>query len=713
MKKLTTFALVFLFMISSCTQTAEKKTAGNYPETKVVDSIDVYFGTQVADPYRWLENDTTRETADWVKSQNDLTFGYLASIPYRDAIKTRLKTVINYERLSAPTRHGDYFYYFKNDGLQNQSVYYRKKGNDGQAEIFMDPNTFSTDGTTSLAGTTFSKDGSRLVYQISRSGSDWTDAIVVLAEDKKQLQDTLKDLKFASFAWKGNDGFFYTSYGELKGTSKITAKAENQKLYYHKIGSPRSQDELIFGDDKNPKRFLWSYLTEDERFLIVGATNGTYGTEVYSKDLSDPKSKIMTIVGNQENNHGVLENIGSMLLMQTNLNAPNNRLVLVDPAKPSPENWKDVIPEGKDVASFTKGGGKIFADLTVDVKTVIKQYDMNGKFEHDLELPGLGTASWGGGLAGDKDVYYTFTSFLYPTTVFKYDIASGKSNIYAKPRLDFNADDYEMKQVFYPSRDGTKIPMFIVYKKGLELNGKNPTLLYGYGGFNVTEFPFFSASKTVWLENGGVYAHANLRGGGEYGEAWHQAGTKLKKQNVFDDFIAAAEYLITEKYTSSNYLAIQGGSNGGLLVGACMTQRPELFKVALPAVGVMDMLRYQRFSAGPGWAPDYGTADDSKEMFEYLKGYSPLHNIKPGVSYPATMVTTSDHDDRVVPAHSFKFAATLQKNHVGPNPVLIRVETKSAHGASNLSKSIEATADAYAFAWYNMGVIPPLVKDDM
>jgi prolyl oligopeptidase len=711
MKKIT-FLLLSIALVTACNQT-EQKTISQYPETKTVDTVDTYFGASVADPYRWLENDTTKETADWVQSQNDVTFGYLASIPYRDAIKKRLQDVTNYERLGAPTKHGDYFYFSKNDGLQNQSVYYRRKGDAGEAEVFLDPNTFSADGTTKLAGMSFSKDGSKLVYEISRSGSDWTDAIVVNAEDKAPLQDTIKDLKFASFAWKGNEGFYYTSYGDLKGTSKITAKAENQKLYYHKVGSPRSADALVFGDDKNPKRYLWSYLTEDERFLIVGATNGTSGVEVYAKDLSNPASKMITVVGNQDNDHGVINNVGSLLLMQTNLNAPNNRLVLVDPAKPSPENWKDVIPEERSVASFNTGGGKIFAEYTVDVKSVIKQFDASGKLEREVELPGIGSAGWGGALKEDNDLYYTFTSFLYPTTIFKYDITSGKSTIHTQPKLDFNANDYEMKQVFYTSKDSTKVPMFIVYKKGIKLDGKNPTLLYGYGGFNISLTAGFSASKIVWLENGGIYAQPNLRGGGEYGEEWHKAGTKLKKQNVFDDFIAAAEYLIAEKYTSSNYLAIQGGSNGGLLVGACMTQRPELFKVALPAVGVMDMLRYQRFSAGPGWAPDYGTADDSKEMFEYLKGYSPLHNIKPGVSYPATMVTTSDHDDRVVPAHSFKFAATLQKNHVGDNPVLIRIETKSAHGASNLSKSIEGTADAYAFTWYNMSVVPPLAKGAM
>lgn len=704
-------ALASMVMLASCGK--EESKTFDYPATAKVDTTDTYFGIEVSDPYRWLENDTSAATAEWVKAESELTFGYLESIPFRSAIKKRLEELYNYERIGTPSKHGDFLYYSRNDGLQNQNVYFRKKGESGEPEMFLDPNTFSADGTTRLAGMAFSKDGSRLVYEISRSGSDWTDAIVIRADDKQPLQDTIKDLKFASFAWKGNDGFYYTSYGQLKGTSRITAKAENQKLYYHKVGTPRSSDELVFGDDNNPKRYLWAYLTEDERFLIINATNGTSGVEVYVKDLSKPGSGMITVVNNQEDNHFVIGNDGSALLMQTDLNAPNNRLVKVDPSKPSSDNWKDIIAEAKDVASFGTAGGKIFAEYTIDVKSAIKQFDMTGKFEHDIELPGIGSVGWSGGDREDSDIYYTFTSFLYPSTIFKYNIPSGKSTLYAKPSLDFNPDDFEMKQVFYQSKDGTRVPMFIVHKKGIELNSKNATLLYGYGGFNVTMSPGFNPSRVAWIENGGVYAVANIRGGGEYGETWHDAGTKMKKQNVFDDFIAAAEYLINEKYTSSQHIAIQGGSNGGLLVGACMTQRPDLFKVALPAVGVMDMLRYQRFSAGPGWAPDYGTADDSKEMFEYLRGYSPLHNIKPGVEYPATLVTTADHDDRVVPAHSFKFAATLQEHQAGNNPVLIRIETKSAHGASNLSKAIETTADQYAFAWYNMGITPPVAKKAM
>lgn len=706
-------AACLAFSITACTPGKEEHTDSmKYPQTRKVDTVDTYFETAVADPYRWLENDTARETGEWVEAQNEVTAGYLSKIPYRDAIKSRLREVYNYERLGTPFRKGDYLYFAKNDGLQNQNVYYRKKGENGAAEVFLDPNTFSVDGTTKLAGLSYTNDGSRLVYLVSRSGSDWNDAIVIDAVSKRVLEDTLHDLKFASIAWKGNDSFYYTAYDKPEG-SKLLAKAENQKLYYHRVGTPRSEDVLIFGDDKNPKRYLDALVTEDERFLVIVATNGTSGQELYIKDLNDAGSKIVTLVGDQDNDHSFVENVGSKLYIQTNYKAPNNRLVIADITAPSKEHWKDLIPETKDVAAFSSIGGKLFAEYTADVKSLIKQFDLNGKFEHDVALPGIGAAGWGGGKKDAKEVFYSFTSFLYPTTIFRYDIAGGKSTLYAQPKVNFNADDYEMKQVFYTSKDGTKVPMFIVHKRGLTLDGKNATLLYGYGGFNISLTPVFYPSLLVWLENGGVYALPNIRGGGEYGETWHKAGTKLQKQNVFDDFIAAAEYLIKEKYTSADHLAIKGGSNGGLLVGACMTQRPDLFKVALPGVGVMDMLRYHQFSAGPGWAPDYGMASDSKEMFDYLRGYSPLHNIKAGTKYPATMVNTADHDDRVVPAHSFKFAATLQEYHAGETPVLIRIDTKSAHGASNLSKAIDLDADQFAFSWYNMGVVPPLAKKDM
>lgn len=704
--------IAVLITLASCNKSEKVDQAFIYPASQKGDVVDTLFGVAVADPYRWMENDTAQATADWVTSQNDITFGFLKKIPYRDSIKKRLEAVYNYERVFSPFKEADYYYFYKNDGLQNHNVLYRKKGMDGTPEVFLDPNTFSKDGTTRLAGVSFSKDGSRVGFQISRGGADWTDAIVINASDKKLLEDTLRNIKFSGISWKGNDGFYFSTYEKPKG-SQLSAKTQNHKLYYHKVGAPRNQDKLVFGDDKNPRRYVGGYLTEDERFLVVSAANSTTGNELYIQDLKNPSAKLVQMVNNFDNNHGIIANEGDRLIIETNLNAPNSRVVEVSLAKPTPDNWKDIIPETENVLNTSTGGGKIFAHYLVDVKTQVKQFDMKGKLEREIELPGIGTAGGFGGKQEDKQLYYSFTSFTYPSTIFKYDIAGGKSSLYEKPKVDFNPDDYETKQVFYNSKDGTRIPMFITHKKGIELNGKNPTMLYAYGGFNISLTPSFSTSRIVWLENGGVYAQPNLRGGGEYGEKWHLAGTKMNKQNVFDDFIAAGEYLIKEKYTSSEYLAIQGGSNGGLLVGATMTQRPDLMRVALPAVGVMDMLRYHKFTAGAGWAYDYGTADDSKEMFEYLKKYSPVHALKSGTSYPATLVTTADHDDRVVPAHSFKFAATLQEDHKGMAPVLIRIDTKSGHGSSNLSKALDVTADQYAFTWYNMGVIPPIAKKNM
>lgn len=703
---------VCVCLFTACSKQPELSSAGVYPVAKKVDTVDTYFGEQVADPYRWMENDTTQEVADWVKSENDVTFGFLNKIQYRDKVKKRLEALNNYEKIGSPFKQGGYIYFYKNEGLQNHSVLYRKKGDHGTPEIFLDPNSFSKDGTTRLAGVSFSKDGSRVAYQISRGGADWTDAIIISAEDKKQLEDTLRDIKFSGISWKGNDGYYFSTYDKPKG-SQLSAKTQIHKLFYHKVGTPRSQDKLIFGGEKTPRRYVGGGVSEDERFLFISAANTTTGNELYVMDLNNPEAKLITIVNNFDNTHGVITNDGNRLLIETNLNAPNKRVVEVDFAKPSPENWKDVIPETENVLNASDGGGSLFANYMIDVKTAVKQYDMHGKFIRDIELPGIGSAGGFGARRDEKELYYSFTSFTYPTTIFKYDIASGRSTRYYQPKVDFNPDDYETKQVFYTSKDGTKIPMFIVHKKGLELNGKNPTWLYSYGGFNISQTAGFSSSRILWLENGGIYAQPSIRGGGEYGEKWHLAGTKLNKQNVFDDFIAAGEYLIREKYTSSQYLAIAGGSNGGLLVGATMTQRPDLAKVALPAVGVMDMLRYHKFTAGAGWAYDYGTSEDSKEMFEYLKKYSPVHTLKDSVAYPATMITTADHDDRVVPAHSFKFAATLQEKNAGPNPVLIRIDTKSGHGSSNLSKAIESQADQYAFTWYSMGVIPPIAKDDM
>ena len=712
MKKLSLLvAFLSVLLITACNKAPEQKTAGQYPETKKVDSVDTYFETSVPDPYRWLENDTAKETADWVTAQNKVTFSYLENITYRDAVKKRLLDLNDYEKLSAPFRRGEYYYFYKNTGLQNQSVLYRKKGEQGEPEVFLDPNTFSKDGTTTMRGLSFSKDGTLLALQLAKGGADRAEGVVIRTSDKSLVEDTIRNMKQSGISWRGNEGYYINRFEEGLKTN-LASKNENQILYYHKLGTKPSEDKIIFGD-KEKKRFVGGGLTDDERFLIIYASVGTTGNELYVQDLSKPNSKILPIKADVASDQSVIDNDGSKLIIETNLNAPNSKVVWVDAANPSYENWQDLIPETKNSLNTSTGGGKIFARYLVDVKTQIKQYDRNGKLEREVELPGIGTANGLGGWNDDKDLYYTFTSFTYPPTIFKYNVASGKSTEYERPAVKFNPDDYETKQVFYTSKDGTKIPMFIVHKKGIELNGKNPTWLYAYGGFNISLTPGFSTSRIVWLENGGIFAQPNLRGGGEYGEEWHLAGTKMKKQNVFDDFIAAGEYLISEKYTSSDYLAINGGSNGGLLVGAVMTQRPDLAKVAIPQVGVMDMLRYHKFTIGAAWATDYGTAEDSKEMFEYLKAYSPVHALKSGVKYPATMVTTADRDDRVVPAHSFKFAATLQEHQTGDNPVLIRVDVNSAHGSSNITKSIDMIADYYSFAWYNMNVIPPIAKEKL
>lgn len=704
-------ALIPVLLIAfSCTRTPEITKAGNYPVSERVDTVDQYFGTTVLDPYRWLENDTSAKTAAWVEAQNKVTFAYLENIPYRETILKRISALNDYEKISAPNREGAYLYYYRNSGLQNQSVLYRKKGEKGAPEVFLDPNTFSADGTSALQGTFFTSDGSMLAYMISEGGSDWRKAVVIKASDKTMVGDTIRNLKFTGIAWKGNDGFYYS---RTEG-DKLFSRVDFNTLMYHKLGTPQSQDKVVFNGNINPPRRVGAYLTEDERFLVMSASTTTSGNELYIQDLSLSGSKLIPATVNFDNEHQVVDNAGDRLIIYTNLNAPNGKVAEVSAGAPQTKNWKDIIGEEQEaIQSVTAAGGKLFVNYLKDAKTVIKQFDRNGKFEREVELPGIGTASGFSGRSTDTYVYYSFTSFIDPTSVYKFDIATGKSELYQRPKVDFNPEDYETRQIFYTGKDGTKIPMFITMKKGLKLDGKNPTWLYSYGGFNISLLPSFSSSRVVWLENGGIYAVPNIRGGGEYGEAWHLAGTKMNKQNVFDDFIAAGEYLIKEKYTSSQYLAIAGGSNGGLLVGATMTQRPDLAKVAFPAVGVMDMLRYHRFTVGDAWKYDYGRSIDSKEMFEYLYRYSPVHALKPNTVYPATMVTTADHDDRVVPAHSFKFAATLQENHTGDHPVLIRIDTKSGHGSSNLSKAIELTADQYAFAWYNMQVLPPLAKKDM
>jgi prolyl oligopeptidase len=630
-----------------------------------------------------------------------VTYGYLNQIPFRDALKNRMEKLWNYEKIGSPSKEGNFTYYSKNNGLQNQSVMYRKDAA-GKEEVFLDPNTFSKDGTTSLGGIDFSKDGATVAYAISEGGSDWRKVIIMDALSKKIIEDTLIDVKFSGLSWRGNEGFYYSSYEKPKG-SELSAKTDQHKLYFHKLGTAQKEDKVIFGADQK-RRYVGGYVTEDDRYLVISAANSTYGNELYIKDLTVENSPIVTIVDNFNSDNNIIDSEGSKLFIETDLNAPNKRIVTVDASNPSPSNWVDFIPETENVLSPSTGAGFFFANYMKDAVSVVKQYDYNGKLIREIQLPAVGTAGGFGGKKKEKVLYYSFTNYTTPGTIYSFEPKAGKSGVYAQPKVDFKSDDFESKQVFYTSKDGTKIPMIITYKKGLKLDGKNPTMLYGYGGFNVSLTPAFSIANAVWMENGGVYAVPSLRGGGEYGKKWHDAGTKMQKQNVFDDFIAAAEYLIDQKYTSSDFLAIRGGSNGGLLVGATMTQRPELMKVALPAVGVMDMLRYHTFTAGAGWAYDYGTAQDSKEMFEYIKGYSPVHNVKAGTHYPATMVTTGDHDDRVVPAHSFKFAAELQEKQKGTNPTLIRIDVKAAHGAGkSVAASIQENVDIQAFTLYNMG----------
>jgi prolyl oligopeptidase len=692
--------LTLMAILISCNGPEKKKI--NYPLTKKGDVVDSYFGTKVPDPYRWLEDDRSAETAAWVKEQNKVTFGYLEAIPYREEIKVRLEKMWNYEKYTAPQKEGAYIYYSRNDGLQNQFVIYRQKGS-GDPEVFLDPNKFSADGTTSLGEIEFTKDGSKVAYSISEGGSDWRKVIVLDAESKSTIGDTLKDIKFSGLSWQADEGFYYSSYDKPKG-SELTAKTDHHKLYFHKLGTRQTEDKVVFGSDI-VRRYVSGSVTEDGRYLVVTAAESTTGNELYIKDLKKPGSKFITLVGNFDNDHSVIDNDGSKLFIVTNLNAPNKRVVTADAEKPGTENWVDLIPETEKVIEPVAGAGYLFAHYMTDAISRVKQFDRHGVLIREIILPGLGTASGFGAKRNDREVYYTFTNYITPATIYKLYPETGKSEVYKKPVVAFNTENYESKQVFFNSKDGTRVPMIISFRKGLPLNGKSPAILYGYGGFNISETPGFSIPVAFWLETGGIYAVPNIRGGGEYGEKWHMAGTKMHKQNVFDDFIAAAEYLVKEKYTSSDFLAIRGGSNGGLLVGAVMTQRPDLMKVALPAVGVMDMLRYHTFTAGAGWAYDFGTSEDSKEMFEYIYKYSPVQNVKEGIKYPATLITTGDHDDRVVPAHSFKFAAQLQSKQAGSNPVLIRIETNAGHGAGTpVSKSIEQYADIFSFTLYNMGI---------
>jgi prolyl oligopeptidase len=681
---------------------ASKTGKINYPKTRKDKTIvDTYFNTKISDPYRWLEDDKSEETVEWVKAENTVTFDYLSKIPFRDAIKQRMEKVWNFEKFSAPFKEGDYYYYYKNNGLQNQSVLYRK-GQSGKEEVFLDPNTFSADGTTALSDVSFSKDGSLVAYSISEAGSDWRKVIFIEAKTKRSIDEDLVDVKFSGLSWKGNKGIYYSSYVKPKG-SELSAKTDEHKLYFHKLGTPQKEDIVVYGDVEK-RRYVGGYVTEDGEYLVITASNSTEGNELYIRDLSNPKSQIIPILTNYDNSSYVLHNIGSKLYIVTNVNAPNMRIVTVDAKDPTKENWKDFIPETENVLTASTGSGYIFANYIKDAISVVKQYDNKGKLVREVKLPGIGTATGFNGKVEDRVLYYTFSNYTMPGSTYTFFPDEGQSKIYKQPKVDFKSENYESSQVFYTSKDGTKIPMIITHKKGLKLDGKNPTILYGYGGFNISLTPSFSIANAVWLEMGGVYAVANLRGGGEYGKKWHDAGTKMQKQNVFNDFIAAAEFLISKKYTSSSFLAISGRSNGGLLVGATMTQRPDLMKVALPGVGVLDMLRYHTFTAGAGWGYDYGTSEDSKEMFEYLKAYSPVHNVKSGAKYPATLVTTGDHDDRVVPAHSFKFISELQEKQASTNPVLIRIETNAGHGLGKpVSKTIQEAADLQAFTLFNMG----------
>ncbi|WP_373283996.1 prolyl oligopeptidase family serine peptidase [Psychroflexus planctonicus] len=694
-------------LIGCATEEEEKPETMLYPETRMDETVDTYFDREVKDPYRWLEDDRSEETEAWVKAQNEVTFDYLAKIPYREQLKKRLTEIWNYEKVGAPFTRGNYTYFYKNDGLQNQSVLYRypKDASIEDAKVFLNPNEFSEDGTTSLAGLSFTEDGKTAAYSISEGGSDWRKIIVIDAETREQKEDTLMDVKFSGISWFKDEGFYYSSYDKPEG-SELSAKTDQHKLYYHKLGTSQKKDEVIFGATADEKhRYVGGSLTDDHRFLVISASKSTSGNRLFIKDLTKKDAELVSVIDHYDNDLYVLDNHDEKLFLVTDLDAPNKRVVHVNASNPSPENWEDFIPETEHVLSPSTAGGYFFANYMVDAVSQVKQFDKEGNLVREVDLPGVGSAGGFGAREEDEVLYFSFTNYTTPGSIYKYEIESGETELHIQPEIDFNPEEYESKQVFYTSKDGTKIPMIITHKKGVELNGNNPTMLYGYGGFNISLTPSFSTANVAWLENGGVYAVANLRGGGEYGKDWHKAGTKMQKQNVFDDFIAAAEFLIEENYTSSEKLAIRGGSNGGLLVGACMTQRPELFQVALPAVGVLDMLRYHTFTSGAGWAYDYGTSEDDLEMFEYLLNYSPVHNVKEDVEYPATLITTSDHDDRVVPAHSFKFAAELQSKQTGTNPTLIRIETDAGHGAGKpTSKTIEEYADIFAFTFYNMGV---------
>jgi prolyl oligopeptidase len=681
-----------------------------YPSTKKVDHADTYHGVRVADPYRWLEEERSPETARWIEEQNRVTFAYLERISYREQLRKRLESLYDYPRYTAPSRRGDYFFFYKNDGLQNHSVLYVQKGLKGEHEVLIDPNKFSDDGTTKLGTVNFSKDGDYVAFGKSKGGSDWQEYFVMEVATRKVLPDVLKWVKASGISWRGQ-GFYYSRYPAPEAGKELSSKNENHQVFFHRIGTPQSDDELVYEDARNPQRFHSVRTTLDERFAILGISErgkGKKGNALFFRDESRGDKTFTPIVSEiGDDRFTVIDNVGDKFLIWTDRGAPNGKIILFDPRTPEAKDWKLVLPEKPEpLESARTAGGKLFASYLRDVTSRVYVYTLDGKLENEIKLPGLGEANGFGGRSDHEFVFYTFTSFNFPPAIYRYDIATKKSTLFRAAEIPgFRPGSYEVKQVFFPSKDGTRIPMFLTHKKGLMLDGNNPTLLYGYGGFNVIQSPSFSSTRLALLEQGFVYASANIRGGGEYGEKWHEAGMKLNKQNVFDDFVAAGEWLVKNNYTSPKRLSIQGGSNGGLLVGAVMNQRPELFRAAIAQVGVMDMLRFHKFTIGWNWIADYGSSDNANE-FKALYAYSPLHNIRVGAKYPATLITTADHDDRVVPAHSFKYAATLQEAQGGENPVLIRIETKSGHGASNTTKAIQQTTDIYAFLFYNLGVTP-------
>ena len=699
MKRMIISLLALSFMISCTAQSIQ------YPPTKKGDVKDTYFGTSVEDPYRWLEDDNSVETAAWVKTQNQLTFGYLAELPFRDKIKSRLTELWDYPKYGAPFKEAGKYFFFKNNGLQNQSVLYTTADLAAKPRVLLDPNTLSEDGTAALTGIEISNDGKYLIYQVAKSGSDWNDVFVKNIETGDLLPDHLTWVKFSGLSWR-NNGFFYSAYDQPDAGSELSKANEFQKVYFHQLGTEQAADQLIVSDDKNSKRMFGAGLTDDKRFLLISKSIGTHGNALDFKDLNKKNGDFVNLMNSYDYEFHPIENIGDDLYVLTNYKAPKYRLVKINTNQPEEANWVDIIAEKKDVLeSVSLTGDKFVVNYMTDAHSKVEVYTYNGILDHEVQLPGIGTVSAFSGKKEDSIAFFSYTSFNTPGEIYKYDFTTNQSTLHFRPEIKFNPEDIEVKQEFYTSKDGTKVPMFIVHKKGLELNGQNPTLLYAYGGFNISLTPAFSPARIAFIENGGVFAMPNLRGGGEYGEEWHLAGTKLQKQNVFDDFIAAAEYLISQKYTSSQRLAIQGGSNGGLLVGAVTNERPDLFKVALPAVGVMDMLRFHKFTIGWAWAGDYGSSEDNAEMFNYLYAYSPYHNIKKGTAYPAILATTADHDDRVVPAHTFKYMARMQEYNAGKQPVLIRIDTKAGHGAGKpTAKVIEEYTDVWSFVFYHLGM---------